>query len=405
MRILLTGGNVYMNGRFSVADILIDRGLIVSIADNIDDASVDKVICCDGLFVCPGFIDVHVHLREPGFSYKGTVKSETEAAAAGGYTTVLAMPNVKPAPADAVSLELMEQIIGKDAVINVIPYGAITYDQSGRGSLSAMNEIAGRVASFSDDGKGVQEEQLMREAMIKACGLGRIIAAHCENEDYPQQDPRSEWTQAARDIELAAQTGAALHICHVSSEETLERIRAAKAGGIDVSCETAPHYVAFCRNDITDDGKFRMNPPIREAQDQQAVIEAIRDGTIDMIATDHAPHSMEEKSAGFQNSLNGIIGLETAFAAMNTLLCEAGKIPFEKLIQLMSANPAARFNLDGGNITEGGPADIVIIDRRTEWVIDKNKFKSRGRSCPFDGMKVKGQVAATICGGDIVYER
>ena len=405
MKILLKSGNVYTGNRFTASDILIDGGRIVSIADNIDNISVDKVICCDSFFICPGFIDVHVHLREPGFSYKGTVKTETEAAAAGGYTAVLAMPNVVPAPSDLSSLEVMEQIIRKDAAIKVIPYGTITKEQSGRGSLSAMSEIAGRVASFSDDGKGVQEKELMRQAMIKAASLGKTITAHCEDEAYPAKDARSEWTEAVRDIQLAEETGAALHICHVSSAKTLEAVREAKARGVNVTCETAPHYIAFCEDDIADDGKFKMNPPIRGERDRAAILEAVKDGTIDMIATDHAPHSAEEKSKGFDGSLNGIIGLETAFAVMNTLLCETGEITFEKLIQLMSTNPAARFNLDGGQLAEGGPADIVIIDRNAEWIIDKDKFRSRGRSCPFDGMKVKGQVAATICGGDIVYER
>lgn len=405
MKIILKGGNVYTGNRFTASDILIDGGRIVSIADNIDNISVDKVICCDSFFICPGFIDVHVHLREPGFSYKGTVKTETEAAAAGGYTAVLAMPNVVPAPSDLSSLEVMEQIIRKDAEIKVIPYGTITKEQSGRGSLSAMSEIAGRVASFSDDGKGVQEKELMRQAMIKAASLGKAITAHCEDEAYPAKDARSEWTEAVRDIQLAEETGAALHICHVSSAKTLEAVREAKARGVNVTCETAPHYIAFCEDDIADDGKFKMNPPIRGERDRAAILEAVKDGTIDMIATDHAPHSAEEKSKGFEGSLNGIIGLETAFAVMNTLLCETGEITFEKLIQLMSTNPAARFNLDGGQLAEGGPADIVIIDRNAEWVIDKDKFRSRGRSCPFDGMKVKGQIAATICGGDIVYER
>ena len=405
MKILLQGGNVYMGGRFTAADVLIDKGRVVSVSDSIDNISFDKVISCDSFFVCPGLIDAHVHLREPGFSYKGEIKTETEAAAAGGYTTVLAMPNVAPVPSDLSSLEVMEQIIRKDAAVKVIPYGTITKNQSGRGCLSAMDEIAGRVASFSDDGKGVQEEALMRQAMIKADSLGRIITAHCEDERYPAYDAGSEWKQAVRDIRLAEETGAALHICHVSSAKTLEAVRAAKARGVNVTCETAPHYIAFCEDDIKDDGSFKMNPPIRSSRDRQAIIEAIIDGTIDMIATDHAPHSAEEKSGGFEDSLNGIIGLETAFAVMNTLLCETGEIPFEKLVQLMSANPASRFNLDGGRIAVGAPADIAVIDRDAEWVIDSDKFRSKGRSCPFDGMRVKGQVAVTICGGDIVYER
>ncbi len=405
MKILLKGGNVYMGGAFAASDILIDGDRIVSISDNIDNGSVDKVICCDSFFVCPGFIDVHVHLREPGFSYKGEIKTETAAAAAGGFTTVLAMPNVVPAPSDLSSLEVMEEIIRKDAVIKVIPYGTITKEQSGRGSLSAMDELAERVASFSDDGNGVQDGELMAKAMLKAASLGKIITSHCEDENYPPQDDRSEWRQAVRDIELAEKTNASLHICHVSSEKTIEAVRRAKTKGIDVTCETAPHYIAFCEEDVKDDGKFKMNPPIRRSEDKQAIIEALRDGTIDMIATDHAPHSSEEKSRGFKDSLNGIVGLETAFAAMNTLLCETGKIAFETLVQLMSPNPASRFGLDAGCLIEGGIADIVVIDKDAEWVIDKDKFRSKGRSCPFDGMKVKGQVAVTICGGDIVYER
>ncbi|MEA4922722.1 MAG: dihydroorotase [Eubacteriaceae bacterium] len=406
MKTLLKGGMVYTPEGFRKRDIAVSEGKVFAVSDNIDDNNIfEKVIRCDNFFVVPGFIDVHVHLREPGFEYKETIKTGTEAAAAGGYTTVCPMPNLKPAPVDAASLKVQTDIIESDGLINVYPYGAITSDQSGRGKLSAMKEMSDKVVAYTDDGKGVQDEKLMTDAMNETRSLGKLIAAHCEDESFPTEDPASEWKQAARDISLAMQTGCPYHICHVSAKETVQLVRAAKGAGIDITCETAPHYLIFTDEDVKDEGQFKMNPPIRKSEDREELIQGLKDGTIDMIATDHAPHRADEKKGGFKGSLFGIVGLETAFPVLYTDIVEKGIITLEKLVDLMSTAPAKRFLLPGGVIEEGAPADLTIIDPNAEYVIDPDTFKSKGRSTPFKGMKVKGMITATICGGKTVYER
>lgn len=348
-----------------------------------------------GLEVLPGFCDVHVHLREPGFSYKETIKTGTMAAAAGGYTAVCTMPNLKPVPDSIENLKIQQDMIDRDALIEVYPYGAITVGEKGQ-ELSEMEKMADRVIAFSDDGKGIQSEEIMREAMIRAGESGKIIAAHCEDERYSAYDKRSEYTEIERNIRLAKETGCPLHICHISCLESAEYIRKAKADGVDITCETAPHYLIFDDSMIGKEGRFKMNPPIRGEKDKEALLEGIKDGTIDMIATDHAPHSREEKSKGFE-SLFGIVGIETAFPVLYTELVCKGIISIKRLLDLMAYNPAKRFGIDISD-------DFGIWDVETEYEIDSKKFLSKGKSSPFEGMKVKGKCKALFHKGILVYE-
>lgn len=345
--------------------------------------------------VYPAFCDVHVHFREPGYTYKETVRSGSTAAARGGYSAVCTMPNLNPVPDSPENLRVQTEAIDRDSVIRIYPYGAITKGEKGE-TLSDMEGMAEHVKAFSDDGKGVQSEEMMRNAMITAKKLGRIVAAHCEDERFPAQDKRSEWMELKRDIELAAQTGAALHVCHISCRESVELIRQAKADGIDISCETAPHYLIFDETDVRDEGRFKMNPPIRGIEDREALIEGIIDGTIDMIATDHAPHSAEEKSRGF-DSLYGIVGIETAFPVLYTRLVKTGIISEERLTELMSVNPAKRFGIEM-------TGDFCVWDNDAEYVIDSDEFLSMGKSSPFEGMRVFGRCRALFCKGYLVYE-
>lgn len=345
--------------------------------------------------VYPAFCDVHVHFREPGYTYKETVRSGSTAAARGGYSAVCTMPNLNPVPDSPENLRVQTEAIDRDSVIRIYPYGAITKGEKGE-TLSDMEGMAEHVIAFSDDGKGVQSEEMMRNAMITAKKLGRIVAAHCEDERFQAQDKRSEWMELKRDIELAAQTGAALHVCHISCRESVELIRQAKVDGIDISCETAPHYLIFDETDVRDEGRFKMNPPIRGREDREALIEGIIDGTIDMIATDHAPHSAEEKSRGF-DSLYGIVGIETAFPVLYTRLVKTGIISEERLTELMSVNPAKRFGIDM-------TGDFCVWDNDAEYVIDSDEFLSMGKSSPFEGMRVFGRCRALFCKGYLVYE-
>lgn len=405
MKTLLENGIVYTPAGCRKMDIAIDDNKVFAVSENTINDVFDKVIQCDNFFVAPGLVDVHVHFREPGFEYKETIKTGTEAAAKGGYTTVCTMPNLNPAPVDKESLMVQLNAIEKSGKIRVVPYGTITKNQSGRGELSQMDEMVSRVVAFSDDGKGVQTQDLMVQAMLKAKNFGKLIVAHCEDETYPTEDPASEWKQVARDIALAMQTGCPYHICHISTKETVQLVRSAKGAGVDITCETAPHYLVFSDDEIKDEGRFKMNPPIRKKEDREELIRGIKDGTIDMIATDHAPHSKEEKSGSFSDSLFGIVGLETAFSVLYTKLVETGVISLEKLIQLMSVNPTKRFNLPGGSIEENGVADLVIFDLNKEIVVNSHEFLSKGHSSPFDGMKLKGETVMTIAGGKPVWER
>ncbi len=364
------------------------------------------------LCIFPAFCDVHVHFREPGFSYKETIRTGSLAAARGGYTDVCTMPNLNPVPDSVENIKKQIEIIKKDAAVRVHPYAAITVGEKGE-TLTNMKALAPYCIAFSDDGKGVQSEDMMREAMIKAKALGKIIAAHCEDNsllcggyihkgEYARLHghkgicAESEWKPIERDLRLAKETGCKYHVCHISCKESVELIRNAKAEGVDVTCETAPHYLIFNDMDLKENGNFKMNPPIRSEEDRQALIKGLQDGTIDMIATDHAPHGSEEKSRGLQNSLMGIVGLETAFPVMYTYLVKKGIITLERLIELMAINPRRRFGLPKTD-------DICVYDLQSEYKIDPGEFKSKGKSTPFDGMTVSGKNLLTICGGKAVW--
>lgn len=364
--------------------------------------------------IFPGFCDVHVHLRQPGFSYKETIKSGTQAAAHGGYTTVFSMPNLKPVPDSAEHLKEQLDIIKKDAVINVLPYGAITVGQNGE-ELSDMEGMAKDVIAFSDDGRGVQSEEMMKEAMLRAKALGKIIVAHCEDNSllhggyihdgvYASKHSHrgicseSEWGPIKRDLELCRQTGCAYHVCHISCKESVELIRQAKAQGIDVTCETGPHYLILTDEDLKEDGRFKMNPPLRSKEDRQALIEGVLDGTIDMIATDHAPHSQEEKARGLEKSAFGIVGIETAFQLLYTHLVKKNIISLERLVELLAVNPRKRFGLEYDN-------SFTVWDLDKKTVINPSDFLSMGKATPFEGEEVFGECELTVCNGKTAYKK
>ena len=364
--------------------------------------------------ILPGFCDVHVHFREPGFSYKETILSGCQAAAHGGYTTVCTMPNLNPVPDTKAHLQEQLSLIQKEATIQVFPFGAITIGEKGE-ELSAMEEMSSGVIAFSDDGRGVQSAEMMREAMQRAKSLGMIITAHCEDNSllfggyihdgiYAKEHghkgicSESEWGQIKRDIALAKETGCAYHVCHISTRESVELIRAAKKEGVDVTCETAPHYLLLNENDLQEDGCFKMNPPLRSREDQKALLEGIQDGTIDMIATDHAPHSAEEKAKGLKDSAFGIVGLEIAFPLLYTYLVKENVISLEKLIDLMVTNPRKRFGIVDDD-------SYSVWDLNEEYVIDPKEFLSKGKATPFVGTKVSGRCFFTVCNGKIVYNR
>ena len=363
-------------------------------------------------FIFPGFCDVHVHFREPGFSYKETIKSGSMSAAAGGYTAVCTMPNLNPVPDNAEHLKLQTDLIKENAVINVLPYGSITVGQLGE-KLSDMDAMCDNVCAFSDDGRGVQNADMMKAAMLKAKSLDKIIVAHCEDNSllhggyihdgvYAKKHnhkgicSESEWGPIKRDLELVKETGCAYHICHISTKESVELIRKAKREGLNVTFETAPHYLVLCDEDLLEDGRFKMNPPLRSREDMEALIEGVKDGTIDMIATDHAPHSAEEKSRGLEKSAFGIVGLETAFAVMYTHLVKTGVITLERLIELMCVNPRKRFNIPLNT-------DFTVWDLEKQWIVDPEKFVSMGRATPFKDYKLYGKNCLTVINGKKVF--
>lgn len=410
MKTTLTGGKIFKNGSFANSDTLVVCSGTAASSNGgcVDSESNDeRVISLDNSFFLPSFCDVHVHFREPGQSYKETIATGSMAAAHGGYTSVCTMPNLDPPPSDMASLEKQLEMIRKDAVIDVIPYGTITGDQSGRGSLSDMGELAGSVIAFTDDGRGVQDRGLMREAMERAKSLGKIIVAHCEDEKLVREGKirESEWRQIERDLMLADEVGASYHVCHISTKESVEVIRDAKKSGVDVTCETAPHYLMLDEDmvarGIADDpengGRFKMNPPIKEPADREALIDGLLDETIDMIATDHAPHSAEEKSRGFERSMNGITGLECAFPVLYTGLVREGVISMAKLMDLMAYAPRERFGIKERN-------SFTVMDLDNGYTIDSADFFSKGKCTPFDGMKVFGKTLLTVCNGRIVYD-
>lgn len=419
MDLLLTGGAVFLDGCFQDLDVAVSNGRIVSVSRSLPKEGF-SVIELHNRCLVPGFVDVHVHLREPGFSYKETVFSGTAAAAAGGYTAVCAMPNLNPVPDSLERLQAQLDIIRRDAKVRVYPYGAITRDERGE-SLADLSTLAPHVPGFSDDGRGVQSESVMRRAMALAKELNRPIAAHCEDESVlqkgwavhdgnfarthglPGNDPASEWRQVERDLRLVEETGCRYHVCHVSTKESVALIRAAKAAGLPVTCETGPHYLILCDEDLLDEGRFKMNPPIRSAADRDALLEGLLDGTVDCISTDHAPHSAEEKSKGLLGSLNGVVGLECAFPVLYTELVKTGIVPFETILNALCVNPRKIFGLPGGRIEAGQIADLTVLDLNRPGVIDSGSFRSLGRATPFDGWGVSAAVALTLCGGEIVY--
>ena len=364
--------------------------------------------------ILPGFCDVHVHFREPGFSYKETIASGSLAAAAGGYTAVCTMPNLKPVPDTKEHLACQLAIIERDALIHVYPYASITVGQEG-GELSDLAAMAPDCIAFSDDGRGVQSDDMMRAAMIRAKELGKMIVAHCEvnallrggyihDGDYAREHghrgicSESEYAQVARDIELVREIGCAYHVCHISAKETVELIRRAKAEGLDVTCETGPHYLVLDDGDLQEDGRFKMNPPLRSPADREALIEGILDGTIDMIATDHAPHSAEEKAKGLEKSAFGIVGLETAFPVLYTYMVQAGVLSMEKLVEVLCINPRKRFGIPMG-------LDFSVWDLGEAYTVNPDEFKTMGRATPFAGHTLRGRCLMTVVDGKVVYQR
>ena len=417
--LLLKNGTVYVDGALKKADLLIEDGIITKIEEGIFTENC-PVVDIDKLYIIPGLTDVHVHLREPGYSYKETIATGTRAAARGGFTTVCAMPNLNPVPDSPEHLKAEQDIIDRDAVISVLPYAAITVGEKGK-ELADIEGMRDKCFAFSDDGKGVQSEEMMLAAMRLAAKHGKAIVAHCEDEsllhggyihdgEYARLHghrgicSESEWGPVKRDCELAKESGVHYHVCHISAKETVDIIRDAKKRGINITCETGPHYLALTDTDIGEHGRFKMNPPIRSKEDRDALIKGVQDGTIDCIITDHAPHSAEEKSKGLAGSSMGVVGLETSFAAINTFMVEKGYISFEKLVEIMAINPKKIFGMDAG-IKVGEKADIAIVDRYIKHKVNPEEFVSMGKFTPFEGMTLTGDVMATICNGKIVYNR
>lgn len=414
MSCILTGGLVWKDGAFRPLDLALEGGRIAALP--MEGA---RVVPIHGFFVVPGFADVHVHLREPGFSCKETVAAGTAAAAAGGYTQVLTMPNLDPVPDCIANLKPQLDLIERDATVRVLPYGAITRGEKGE-ELASLEELAPYVAGFSDDGRGVQSEERMREAMQRAKTLGKPIAAHCEQNDllhggcihegiwarehgFPGICSESEWRQLERDLRLVEETGCQYHACHISTKESAALIREAKRRGLPVSCETAPHYLTLCDEDLRDEGRFKMNPPLRSRADRDALVEALLDGTIDCIATDHAPHTAEEKAKGLRGSAMGVVGLETAFPVLYTRLVRTGLVPLDVILDRLIVRPRQIFSLPGGNIAEGAPADLTVLDLDAPHTVDPAGFRSKGRATPFTGETVFARVVMTLCRGELVY--
>ena len=414
----IKGCRALIDGVFVAADMLSRGGSVFPVSPEEPNSPEVPVFEFHNCLLLPGLIDVHVHLRDPGFSFKETMRTGTMAAARGGYTTVCPMPNLNPVPDSRETLTLELQRIRDDAVIRVLPYAAITKGEKGQ-ELSDLEDLAPDCFAFSDDGKGVQNADMMRQAMKRASALGKVIVAHCEDETllhggcihdgaYAKAHghrgicSESEWKQVERDVHLAEETGCAYHVCHVSTKESVAIIREAKARGVDVTCETAPHYLLLTEDDLQEDGRFKMNPPLRAKEDREALVEGLLDGTIDMIATDHAPHTAEEKSRGLEKSLMGVVGLECALSVLYTGLVKTGLMPMETLIDRMTAAPARRFGLQSG-LEAGKPADFLIFDPDEEWVIDPNDFASMGHATPFAGERVTGRVKMTVCKGEIVW--
>lgn len=422
MRMLLKNAVVFSGGKFKKSDVLIENSKIHSLGISIPEDGADRVFDFnDKYFLLPGFVDVHVHLREPGFSYKETIKTGTAAAAKAGCTAVCAMPNLTPPPDCPENLQKELDIIERDAVIDVFPFASITKGRLGRGECVDFEALRGSVIGFSDDGTGVQDESLMRTAMERCAAAHCIISAHCEvnsllgggyihDGSYCKKHghkgicSESEWAQIERDCRLAEETGCRYHVCHISTKESVDIIRKAKARGVMVTCETAPHYLTLCEDDMQEDGRFKMNPPLRSAQDRDALIEGVRDGTIDVVATDHAPHSADEKAKGLAKSAMGITGLETAFPVLYTRLVKTGVITLERLVDMMCVRPREIFGIKGGKIELGEPADLCVINPNKKFTVNSDEFVSMGKSTPFEGIELYGENVLTLLRGEIVYE-
>lgn len=421
MKLLVKNALVYSGGKIQKSDVFIENSRIHSLGISISSNGADRVFDFKNkCLLIPGFVDVHVHLREPGFSYKETIKSGTAAAARAGYNAVCPMPNLNPVPDSVGNLQTELDIIKKDAVIDVLPFASITKGRKG-GECVDFAALKDYVVGFSDDGCGVQSDDVMKQAMQKCAEINAVISAHCEvngllrggyihdgvycrTHGHKGICSESEWAQIERDCRLAEETGCRYHVCHISTKESVDIIRRAKARGVKVTCETAPHYLTLCDEDLQEDGRFKMNPPLRSREDMQALIEGVKDGTVDVIATDHAPHSAEEKSKGLAGSAMGVVGLETAFPVLYTKLVKPGVISLEKLIDMMAVKPRKIFNIEGGEIAPGMPANLCAIDLEKEWVVDPDKFVTMGRATPFEGDRLCGENILTVLRGEIVYE-
>ncbi len=418
-KILIKNALLSPSGKEGTADILISGGKIMDIAPHIESPQDCREVDCEGLTAIPGLVDVHVHFREPGFSYKETIAGGTAAAAAGGFTTVCPMPNLSPAPDSLETLEKQLEIIHRDAIVETIPYATITRSRLGN-ELVNYKELAPYVAGFSDDGSGVQDEEVMRNAMREIAKTGKILAAHCEvnallkngyihDGVYARKHghrgicSESEWREIERDIRLAEETGCRLHICHISTAESVDLIRKGKERGVKVTCETGPHYLIFCDEDLQEEGRFKMNPPLRSRRDMEALRQGVINGTIDVIATDHAPHSEEEKSKGLEKSAMGVVGLETSLAAIYTSLVKPGVISYERMVEMMAQSPRRLFGIEGG-LKPGCRADVAIVDFNCKWEVNPEKFHGKGRSTPFAGCRLYGKPVMTIANGEIVFE-
>ncbi len=417
-KLLIKGGAVVAEGKSRKVDVLVADGKIEAIGESLMADETTEVFDAEGCVVTYGLADVHVHLREPGYSAKETIATGTRAAAHGGVTTVCSMPNLQPAPDAPETIAIEQQMIDEQAVIEVRPFATISKGRARR-ELAEIEALRPLSVGYSDDGNGIQTEAMMREAMQRIAAVDGIIAAHCEDDsllhagyihdgDYARLHghkgicSESEWGPIERDVKLAEEEGCRYHVCHISTKESVEIIRAAKAHCNHISCETAPHYLVLCDADLKEEGRFKMNPPLRAAEDRAALIEGIKDGTIEVIATDHAPHTAEEKSRGLKESAMGIVGIETSFAICYTHLVRKGVITIEKLIALMSENPRRIFRL-GGAMQVGERADIAVFDITKPYTIDTNEFQSMGKATPFEGEKVYGRCVLTLFNGEKVW--
>lgn len=426
-KMVFVSRRVWLDGGFSPAAVFVADGRITRIEKGMGDsvsvpASSDGFVCRNfgDMVIFPGFADVHVHFREPGFSYKETIRTGSLAAARGGYTTVCTMPNLNPVPDSLENLRAQTESIGRDTAVRVVPFGALTVGEKGK-VPSDIEGLAPYVAGFSDDGRGVQDRGMMRELMERCRAVGKVISAHCEVNDllhggvihdgdwahahgFPGISSESEWRMIERDLALAAETGCAYHVCHISTKESVSLIRDAKKSDVDVTAETAPHYLTLTDTDLRDEGRFKMNPPIRGAADRDALIEGVCDGTVDMLATDHAPHSAEEKARGLRGSLMGVVGLETAFPVVYTKLCQTGIVPLSRIIGMLTTAPLKRFALGAGAIQVGERADLTVWDPDRAYTVEPDRFATMGRATPFAGWPVTGKCVATVADGKIVWD-